>query len=50
MNEEIELDKPPSEIRQEPLSLPHLFMWDTLDISEPLVVSLLFFCHATTSK
>ncbi|GFS16608.1 glycylpeptide N-tetradecanoyltransferase [Elysia marginata] len=42
VNEEIELDKPPSEIRQEPLSLPHLFMWDTLDISEPLILKELY--------
>ncbi|GFO46427.1 glycylpeptide n-tetradecanoyltransferase [Plakobranchus ocellatus] len=42
VNEEIELDKAPTEIRQEPLSLPRLFMWDTLDISEPLVLKELY--------
>ena len=40
VNEEIEADKTSDEIRQEPLSLPSGFTWDTLDISEPLIVSL----------
>ena len=30
MNEPIEPDKPASEIRQEPYSLPAGFIWDTL--------------------
>ena len=37
-NESIEADRPVSEIRQEPYSLPKGFHWDTLDIKEPLVV------------
>lgn len=38
-NEEIEQDKPTDEIRQESYSLPQGFRWDTLDISDPLIVS-----------
>lgn len=39
VNQEIESDKQPSEIRLEPLSLPVGFVWDTLDINDPLIVS-----------
>ncbi|XP_059173165.1 glycylpeptide N-tetradecanoyltransferase 2-like [Physella acuta] len=42
VNEEIEKDKGPSEIRQEPLTLPTGFMWDTLDISAPLILKELY--------
>ncbi|XP_005089639.1 glycylpeptide N-tetradecanoyltransferase 2 [Aplysia californica] len=42
VNEEIEADKTPEEIRQEPLSLPGGFTWDTLDISEPLILKELY--------
>ncbi len=43
-NEAIEADKPSSEIRQEPYSLPGGFHWDTLDINDPMVVSSRFSC------
>lgn len=39
-NEPIEQDKPTEAIRQEPYSLPPGFGWDTLDIRDPLIVSL----------
>ncbi|KAH9520312.1 Glycylpeptide N-tetradecanoyltransferase 2 [Bulinus truncatus] len=42
VNEEIEKDKAPSEIRSEPLTLPAGFMWDTLDISDPLILKELY--------
>ncbi|CAL1528474.1 unnamed protein product [Lymnaea stagnalis] len=42
VNEEIEKDKGPSEIRQESLTLPTGFVWDTLDISEPLILKELY--------
>ncbi|KAL4222954.1 glycylpeptide N-tetradecanoyltransferase [Mactra antiquata] len=41
-NEEIEHDKPTDEIRQEPYSLPQGFTWDTLDISDPLILKELY--------
>ncbi|XP_064613857.1 glycylpeptide N-tetradecanoyltransferase 2-like isoform X2 [Liolophura sinensis] len=42
VNEEIELDKPVEEIRKEPYSLPQGFQWDTLDITNPLVLKELY--------
>lgn len=36
----IEKDKPQSEIRQEPLTLPAGFEWDTLDMDSDTDVSL----------
>lgn len=39
-NEPIEQDKPTEAIRQETYSLPPGFGWDTLDIRDPLIVSL----------
>jgi len=42
VNEEIEADKTSEEIRQDPLSLPSGFTWDTLDISEPLILKELY--------
>lgn len=39
-NEPIEADKTVQEIRQEPYSLPDGFQWDTLNLDEPLVVSI----------
>ncbi|BFZ01130.1 hypothetical protein BsWGS_04169 [Bradybaena similaris] len=42
VNEAIESDKLPSEIRHEPLSLPAGFMWDTLDINDPLILKELY--------
>ncbi|CAG5120226.1 unnamed protein product [Candidula unifasciata] len=42
VNEEIEVDKQPNEIRQEPLTLPAGFMWDTLDIGDPLILKELY--------
>ncbi len=39
-NECIESDKPTSEIRAEPYSLPSGFHWDTLDINDPMVVRI----------
>lgn len=45
VNEAIESDKLPSEIRHEPLSLPAGFMWDTLDINDPLIVSSFSICY-----
>ncbi|KAL8560348.1 Glycylpeptide N-tetradecanoyltransferase 2 [Nucella lapillus] len=41
-NEEIEPDKLVEEIRSEPLSLPAGFNWDTLDISDPLILKELY--------
>ncbi|XP_071102854.1 glycylpeptide N-tetradecanoyltransferase 2-like [Haliotis cracherodii] len=41
-NEEIEADKPTGEIRQESYSLPQGFQWDTLDISNPLILKELY--------
>ncbi|KAI8492077.1 glycylpeptide N-tetradecanoyltransferase [Branchiostoma belcheri] len=38
----IEADKPQSEVRQDPYSLPQGFEWDTLDISKPDVLSELY--------
>lgn len=39
VNEPIELDKPSSEVRQEPYNLPEGFEWNTLDIDDSEVVS-----------
>ncbi|XP_060551337.1 glycylpeptide N-tetradecanoyltransferase 2-like [Ruditapes philippinarum] len=41
-NEEIEQDKPTDEIRQDTYSLPQGFRWDTLDISDPLILKELY--------
>ena len=41
VNEPIEEDKPQEELRHEPYSLPPGFTWDTLDLADPLVVSIL---------
>lgn len=38
-NEPIEQDKPLSEIRPEPYTLPQGFVWDTLSIDNPQTVS-----------
>ena len=40
VNQAIEEDKPPEEIRHEPYSLPSGFVWDTLDLLDPLIVSV----------
>lgn len=47
VNEVIETDKPADELRKEPYSLPSDFHWETLDLNEPLVVSvvLVFFTY-----
>ncbi|KAJ8956389.1 hypothetical protein NQ318_015127 [Aromia moschata] len=42
VNEAIEPDKEVSEIRAEPYSLPDGFMWDTLNLDEPLVLKELY--------
>lgn len=42
VNEAIEPDKEISEIRAEPYSLPDGFMWDTLNLDEPLVLKELY--------
>ncbi|XP_057651343.1 glycylpeptide N-tetradecanoyltransferase [Diorhabda carinulata] len=42
VNEAIEPDKEPSEIREEPYSLPDGFKWDTLNLDEPLVLKELY--------
>ncbi|KAJ8982038.1 hypothetical protein NQ317_001732, partial [Molorchus minor] len=42
VNEAIEPDKDLSEIRAEPYSLPDGFMWDTLNLEEPLVLKELY--------
>lgn len=39
VNEPIEQDKPLSEIRPEPYSLPSGFVWDTLTLDNPQTVS-----------
>ncbi|XP_017773407.1 PREDICTED: glycylpeptide N-tetradecanoyltransferase [Nicrophorus vespilloides] len=41
-NEPIEADKPVSEIRAEPYSLPAGFQWDTLKLDDPLVLKELY--------
>ncbi|XP_064648041.1 glycylpeptide N-tetradecanoyltransferase 2-like [Lineus longissimus] len=41
-NEEIEEDKPQDEVRQEEYSLPREFVWDTLDLDNPLVLKELY--------
>ncbi|KAJ8881502.1 hypothetical protein PR048_017984 [Dryococelus australis] len=41
-NEPIEPDRDVSEIRQEPYSLPDGFQWDTLNLSDPLVLKELY--------
>lgn len=41
-NEPIEADKPLSEIRAEPYTLPEGFVWDSLDLNEPLVLKELY--------
>ena len=38
-NEAIEEDVDQERLRQEPLSLPNGFKWDTINIDDPLVVS-----------
>ena len=38
-NEPIEQDKPLSEIRPEPYTLPQGFVWDTLSLDNPQIVS-----------
>jgi len=40
-NEPIESDKNLEELRQEPYSLPAGFCWDSLDIDNPIVVSII---------
>ncbi|KAJ8917261.1 hypothetical protein NQ315_002278 [Exocentrus adspersus] len=42
VNEAIEPDKEASEIRAEPYSLPDGFVWDTLNLDEPLVLKELY--------
>ncbi|XP_078322109.1 glycylpeptide N-tetradecanoyltransferase 2-like [Crassostrea virginica] len=42
INEPIEEDKPPEEIRHEPYSLPSGFVWDTLDLLDPLILKELY--------
>lgn len=42
VNEPIEANKEPSEIRAEPYSLPDGFQWDTLNLDEPLVLKELY--------
>ncbi|XP_018561998.1 glycylpeptide N-tetradecanoyltransferase 1-like [Anoplophora glabripennis] len=42
VNEAIEPDKEISEIRAEPYSLPDGFVWDTLNLDEPLVLKELY--------
>lgn len=39
-NEEIEKDIPLANLRQEPYTLPSGFQWDTLNLSDPIVVGL----------
>nr|CAH7727016.1 unnamed protein product [Callosobruchus chinensis] len=41
-NEAIEPDKEAGEIRQEPYSLPDGFVWDTLNLDEPLILKELY--------
>jgi len=41
-NEPIEADKPLDEIRAEPYTLPDGFMWESLDLNEPLVLKELY--------
>lgn len=41
-NEAIEPNKPASEIRAEPYTLPDGFLWDSLDLNEPLVLKELY--------
>lgn len=42
INQPIEEDKPPEEIRREPYSLPSGFVWDTLDLLDPLILKELY--------
>lgn len=42
VNEAIEPDKPVSEVRAEPYSLPDGFVWDTLHLDDPLVLKELY--------
>lgn len=42
INQPIEEDKPPEEIRHEPYSLPSGFVWDTLDLLDPLILKELY--------
>ncbi|KAL3831547.1 hypothetical protein ACJMK2_023287 [Sinanodonta woodiana] len=42
VNDAIEPDKQPDEIRSEPYSLPTGFHWDTLDIGNPLILKELY--------
>ena len=39
-NEAIEADTPREELRHEPYSLPGGFNWDTLNLHDPLIVSV----------
>lgn len=39
VNQAIEEDKPDEEIRHDSYSLPSGFVWDTLDLLDPLIVS-----------
>lgn len=41
-NEPIEPDRRPDEIRPEPFSLPDGFVWDTLNLDEPLILTELY--------
>ena len=45
INKPIEEDEPPEEIRHEPYSLPSGFVWDTLDLIDPLIVQQSFSLH-----
>ena len=45
INEPIEEDKSPEEIRYEPYSLPSGFILDTLDLLDPLIVRHTFSLH-----
>ena len=49
-NGAIEEDKPTDEIRSDPYSLPQGFSWDTLDIRDPLIVSIDSAIHLTLSQ
>ncbi|XP_061179853.1 glycylpeptide N-tetradecanoyltransferase 2-like [Saccostrea echinata] len=42
INQPIEEDKPVEEIRTEPYSLPSGFIWDTLDLLDPLILKELY--------
>ena len=40
-NEAIEANKPHDALRHDPYTLPEGFHWDTLNLDDPLVVSIL---------